>query len=139
MATLSFCKNSDFGNNLLIGALGALSQQYLGDIKTVPNILCAALTFSAVVAQKPRVNQGINYIAKATLSLYVIHQVPLFLPFLWEKVFLGSRWIPLHPFAYVFVVFFSLLIMAVILDEFRRRFVEPFWVNSKLFSKAENG
>lgn len=137
LTSCSFLAQSIPNGNALLKGLGILSRQYLSDIKTIPNLLCAGLIVSAFINMKPRSNKVINYVSSATLSLYIIHQVPVFYPILWRTVFNSERWVLTHRFSYIFVVFGSLLISAIILDWLRTKFLEPLWVNSKLYRKAE--
>ena len=64
----------------------ALAAQYLYDPKAIPNFVSALLVFVFFLQLKIGEIPFINHIAKASLAVYIVHQVPVFFPFLMTRL-----------------------------------------------------
>lgn len=89
----------------------------LTDYKTFFNFAIALFVFLFVVSRKARYDKVVNRVAKSTLSVYIIHQVPAFYPILWSDVFLADIWTASN---YLFIGLFGIVIvlylLAIMLD-----------------------
>lgn len=130
----SFLGNAHFHGSFLVDAAGKISKLYLGGIVTIPNFLCAWFIFQGFLDLPPRNCQAINMIAKSTFSVYIIHSVPAFWPYLWTEIFKCGEWISEPNVSYIFVVAATVYTAGSLIDIIRREFLEPIWVKSKLFA-----
>lgn len=119
-----------------------LSYQYLMDIKTIPNFLIALSFFLWSVTGKERHNGSINKIAARSLEVYLVHQVPAFISFLWFTVFACDRFRN-YDYSFIYVIFVGLAVYigTSIIDVFREH-IENKWINTKIVvslqSKVDN-
>ena len=119
--------------NIILRAAVRLAGQYAGDIKTLPNFIIAFFITMWVLHLKEHQILFINNLSKSTFSVYIVHQVPAFISFIWSRIFMAELWITNHVFWYVFIVFIFLYAMVIIADTGRRKFVEPLIEKSKLY------
>ena len=122
--------------NMLIRTLARLSGQYVGDIKTLPNFIIAFLFTMWFMRLKERHSTVVNWLAKSVFSVYIVHQVPAFISFIWNRMFMAFLWIPNHTVWYVFVVFAVLLVVCRILDIVRMKAVEPIVEKTVIYKKT---
>jgi hypothetical protein len=117
-------------------ALDFLSGQYLVDIKTLPNVLCAACIFFGILLKEQTNNKFINLISKSTLATYVVHQTPAFKNYLWYEIFNANK-IASSGCSAMYVVLVALVIFSsvCIVDIFRQRWIEPIALTSKSIMK----
>lgn len=122
--------------NILIRVVSRLAGQYSGDIKTLPNFVIAFLLVMWFLRRKERHSKVINGLSKSVFSVYIVHQVPAFISFIWKRIFMADIWIPGHSFWYVFVVFAILIVVCCTMDYFRRKIIEPRAVQTKVYKKV---
>ena len=120
------------GRSGLFGLIHNLAYQYISDIKTLPNILCAFLIFNFVILCKERISGFVQKTATASFSVYIVHQVPAFIQFLWKSVYhadmlKGWNW------SVFYMIFVAVSIYAVVAAvDMARRCIEKMWVHSSV-------
>lgn len=124
-----------YGANYKILSIGTfLSQKYLSDLKTIPNFLAAFCIFGFFTSIDLKTNKTINFIASTTFGVYIIHQVPAFIDFLWHKIFFCDLWInSKFVFIYTIITIVLVYVMASIIDICRKKLLEPLWIKSRLY------
>lgn len=124
----------EIGERVWVKAAYKLSTQYLNDIKTIPNFFCALCIFIFFINMHTGRNKYINRIAKPVFAIYIIHQVPLFYPFLWNDIFKCPVW-PQNYKIIIYIIIVSVIIYLAcgIIDYFRTQYLEPIWMKSKLY------
>lgn len=107
------------------------------DIKSIPSLVSSLCIFLFFENMKTRNNKTINFIAKSTFSVYIIHQVPAFINYMWYNIFRCDQIENAETINYLYIIgiVLSIYIFASILDNLRQKFIEPIWENSKIFSK----
>lgn len=120
------------GTNGLFHAIQMISVQYINNIRTLPNILCAFLIFNFAILCKEHSVKLIQKAAISAFSVYIVHQVPAFFMFLWINIykadsFKSEKW----SFVYMIFVALSLYIGVSVLD-ILRRFLEKGWCECRL-------
>lgn len=110
--------------NMLISAAYKLANQYSSDIKTIPNFLIALLLVIWVINLKPHYNKFINKAAESVFTVYIVHQVPAFISFIWKRIFMSEMWIPQHVFWYTFIVFALLYVVCSIANVISKKIIE---------------
>lgn len=124
-----------YSHSFVIDALSKLSKQYLDDIKTIPNFLCAFLIFVFFLNINMNKNVYINKAAKSVFAIYIVHQVPLFIPFLWNNIFKCYLWPPSNIIIiYCIVTVFAIYIIGSIVDFLRIKYIEQVWIRSKAYN-----
>lgn len=68
-----------------------LLEQYLMDIKTIPNFICAVFIFLGVISLKEKQVKSINTVSAYSFPAYLFHQVPAFYMLLWNKIFIAEN------------------------------------------------
>lgn len=111
---------------------------YQGDIKTVPNFIIAFCLFYWVINIPEKHHKVINALSVPTFSVYIIHQVPVFSPFLWKNIFMAEKWLPEHNFLYAIFVTITVFLACSIIDIPRRKWIEPAVMNSKAVKWVES-
>lgn len=74
------------------GPLAPLADGWLWCISTLPNFLCAFAVFTFFVKLDIGVVRLINFLAKSTFAVYVVHQTPAFMSYEWERIWRVSSW-----------------------------------------------
>ena len=111
-----------------------LSKKYLSDLKTIPNFLSSFCIFVFFANIDLKLNKIINFIASTTFGVYIIHQVPAFIDFLWHKIFVCDLWInSKFVFIYSIITIVLVYIVASIIDICRKKWLEPLWTGSKIY------
>lgn len=109
------------------------------DIKSLPNILCAVSLF--VYFKNINIRYGINKInfcAKHAFSVYIIHQTGTFIRYMWDRIFRCTEWIQSPYFIFFYIITVNVIYFGCMpVDWLRRRFVEPVFINSRLFKAVE--
>lgn len=111
---------------------------YLGDYKTIPNLLISIPIF--YFFQKLNIGKikFINFISKSAFAVYLIHQVEAFYPYMWSNIFKCSIGIKSDYFIiYMIGVVISIYVLASIIDYFRIKYIEPVYLNSKICKNIE--
>lgn len=117
--------------------LRSLSTQYLTDIKSFPNFLCALSFFLFVVCIPEKENEFINSVAQNTLDVYIIHQIPAFITFLWFNIFNMDCWEEKTILVKTILTPIIIFIACSFIGELRKIIVNKFLVKVKLYRKAE--
>lgn len=124
--------------SVLIRAASRFAGQYISDIKTVPNFMIAFLFTMWFMRLKERHSATINAMAKSVFTVYIIHQVPAFISFIWRRIFMADLWIPNHAFWYVAVVVAVLMAICSAIDMARRKTVESIAEKTTVYRKLAN-
>ena len=80
-----------------LGLGGVLPENFLCNIRCIPNFACAFFVFAAFAKFDIGSSRLINALARPTLAVYVIHQTPAFIDFEWQKIFRCTEWTSLSP------------------------------------------
>jgi hypothetical protein len=125
--------------SILFRVMNRLCHQYLGDIKTLPNIICALSLFLYFITMPKKQNLFVQKIASVSFSVYVVHQVPSFFHFLWYEIFRceafrSKSWSGL----YLIIVAIAVYVAVYVLDTVIRMRIEKKWITTTLFKKAAN-
>jgi len=91
--------------------LAPLAGYWLGNIRSLPNVACALLLFNAFRNLKLGVCGPVNWLARSSFAVYILHQIPAIRPVEWS-FFSG---ISLHPILVAFVVYLA----ATLVDQLR--------------------
>ena len=127
-----------FLQNHSTGVLYKYIANYLGDYKSIPNLLIALPIFYFFLNLKIGCNKIINFISKSVLATYIIHQTPCFIKILWHNLYKCDTYLKSpHPILYIISVVISLYLICMLIDFVRRIFVEPLWINSRLYRLIE--
>ena len=122
-------------DNKVIGLLFGLAAQYLDDIKTLPNVLCAFLFFNFTILCKAQTNAVIQKIAAASFSVYIIHQSPDFGHFLMWNIYHSAAFRGLD-WSVLYLIFVPLSLFAVVsVVDIGRKAIERRWMRSNLIRK----
>lgn len=118
--------------------IGTMSYQYIQDIKSLPNFLCALFIFAFFINSDEKNYKVINIVSSTTFSVYLIHQVPVFIPYLWGILFHANTWVPSHRVTYVIFVVFTVYMVCSIIDVVCRKIYSKLWPQSRLFHALES-
>lgn len=122
--------------SMFLKVTARLAGQYTSDIKTLPNFIIAYLLTIWFFGLKDHHNKIINSLSKSTFAIYIVHQVPAFISFIWSRIFMADLWVLNHAAWYVFVVFTVLLAICSIVDLVRRKILQPVLEKSKIYKKS---
>lgn len=123
-------------DNTYVDVLCRLSEQYLSDIKSLPNALCALCIFISVVSREPAESKIINNIARPAFAAYIIHQTPAFYPILWAKIIYTDYWFSFEPVSFILLLLVSVLFIYSVcyfVDLLRTNVFEYFFWNSQIY------
>ena len=123
---------------MILQIINKFALQYLDDIKTIPNFLIALFITLWVLNSKEHHNSIINNISKPVFSIYIIHQVPVLIPFLRIKIFRSDRWILNHNFCYVIISFIVFYLLCSLIDIIRRKYLTIMFERSSIYKKLIN-
>ena len=113
--------------------------QYLEDIKTIPNWISAFCIFLFVLNIKEHNSKTINFIARTTFGVYIIHQVPAFINLLMKDICKVNTCYTLNGMILYGIISAVLMYICFsVIDNIRIVFLEPKWEKSKLFNKISN-
>lgn len=124
--------------NLIYKIFNRVFEFYGSDIKSAPNFIIAFCLFYWVINLPEKHNKIINTLSVSTFSVYIIHQVPVFYPFLWPNIFMAEKWLPEHNFLYALFVTITVFLACSIIDIPRRKWIEPAVMKSKAVKWVEN-
>ena len=126
-------------SNEVVGFLFDLVVQYVGDIKTLPNALCAFLFFNFTILCKERRNAAIQKLSAASFSVYIIHQSPDFGHYLMWHIYRVGKFRTMD-WSVLYMIFVPVsLFAAVSVVDMGRRVIEKRWMRSKAFCKIADG
>lgn len=125
-------------STFIISMAGKLAEQYLSEITTLPNFIIAFFISIWVMSLREHHSKLINALAKPTFAVYIVHQVPAFISFIWARIFFADRWKENHHFWYLFVVFVAIYTVCILTEYIRRDLIENKIVNLKLFDSISD-
>ena len=109
------------------GPLAPLADGWLWSISTLPNFLCAFAVFTFFIKLDIGVIRPINFLAKSTFAVYIVHQTPAFMSYEWGRIWCVSSWGDVSTATLV------LLLTAVVLGTFGAVTLVDTFVRRKLF------
>lgn len=114
-----------------------LTGQYLMDIKTIPNFICAVFIFLGVVSLKEKQIKIINAISQYSFPAYLFHQVPAFYMVLWNKVFIAQNFIG-KSWSCLYVICVSMIVylFAFVIDIIRKNTAERLFLNTRIYKNS---
>ena len=110
-----------------------VADQYVQDIKTIPNFMIALCLVFFVLNLRPRRWKLVNTISGPVFAVYLFHQVPAFFPLLWKYCFHRENpgvW-------YVLWAFLCVYLVVTVLEYLRKKVLEPIFLRCWLVRKAE--
>ena len=111
---------------------------FLADFKTMPNFFISMCFFYFFEHLDLSVNNQINYIASGAFTTYIFHQTPAFMHFLWYDFYkCNIVFIEYNPLIYSVFVIVSVYILGLIIERFRRKYVEPILLNCRFVKYIE--
>jgi hypothetical protein len=117
-----------------------LADRFLHDIKSIPNFLCALCVFGGVHSIKIKYNRFIKFLADASFSVYIVHQVPVFFNVLWEDLLVPWNFINRAYYPLLFLIEVLLLYVVIAsIDTIRAVVFNRYWMVSRLASKMGAG
>lgn len=120
------------------GLLHKLANAYLGDYKTIPNVLCAMGLFYFFQHTELGCNRVINWFAASAFAVYIIHQTPAFIPVLWKRIFQSEYWtMSSYSVGFGLLVVFTVYFGCTLIDHVRKTWVEPRLINNFLIEGVE--
>lgn len=123
-------------NNTLLSTFASKS---LLDIKTLPNVICSACIFYFFLKSNIGCNKIINYIAKSTLAVYIIHQTPGVKDILWYNIIQCEKWICSDLYIlYVLLIPIILYLITICTEAIRTNYIMPLLKNFKLYKYIQN-
>lgn len=111
---------------------------FLGDYKTIPNLLISISIFYFFQKLDIGKIKFINFMARSAFAVYLIHQVEAFYPYMWKNIFRCDVGLQSNYFImYMIGVVVSVYVLASIIDYFRIKYIESKYMSSKIFRKIE--
>ena len=110
----------------------AVADYWIVNIKSLPNFICAVFVFVGFLRLDIGSNRCINAAARPVFAVYIIHQVPAFIQFQWDTIFRADQLLGESPLVFAsgtIGIALAVFIGASIIDFFRRRFFEPFYMS----------
>lgn len=94
---------------------------------TLPDLLCAIGIFFFFMNLKVSYHKWINSVASTTFGIYVIHQVPVFYPYLWSGIFHTEKYIgtKMQCWFTLFVIW-TTFIGGMLIEFVRLKWIMPF-------------
>lgn len=119
--------------------LNKYAENFLGDYKTLPNLICSFGIFYFVSNWDIGSNRFINLFSRSALAVYIIHSTPGFYDYLWQTIFKGQLYVisPYFPI-YAVLVTATVYIVCCSVDYLRLKFAEPILLNSSFYKYIEN-
>lgn len=116
-----------------------LATRWLFDLKSIPNFFCAVSAFLFFLNLRMGSCRAVNAVARSAVAVYVVHQTPVFFPYLWYNVFKLEAW-KKTDMALPLLIALPVALYAVVsvVDVFRRKFVEPAVLRSRPARFLEN-
>lgn len=139
LATIRAAAKVGYLDSHIFEALAKRTTIWLYNASTLPCFLSSLLIFIFVATRKTFSSRVINNLSASTLGVYIIHQVPVFYPYLWTMVFPTTKYYhsPYLPLYIIFVVVTTFL-GASLIDNVRKMLLEPLWVKSRLFRQVQS-
>lgn len=126
------------GEEGIFSMASGMITQYLGDYKSIPNLMCAVPVFIYFSKLDIGSNIVINSVSAHTMDVYLIHQTESFYPFLWKEICKTESWQGSDNALMVFVgVSLAVFAGCSVLGLIRNRLIEPLWLKSHIFAFIE--
>ena len=111
----------------------AVADYWIVNIKSLPNFICAVFVFAGFLRLDIGSSRCINAAARSVFAVYIIHQVPAFIQFQWNTIFRAEQLVGATPLMFAcgtIAIALAVFIGASIIDFFRWRYLEPFYMSS---------
>lgn len=119
----------------IISTISSVAAQWLHDYKSLPCFLISLLLFEGFLHLNIRTNWLINLLGKSTLSVYIVHQTPAFIPVIWNVIFHLNDYLKADVVTFasysLFVTFMTFITISI-LDILRLKTLHNFWKQSHL-------
>lgn len=136
----SFCLIKGIAQNY-VGAIGnlmtSLSNRCIHDIKSIPNFFISLGVFYGFLHLDIKGNKMIDFLAKGSFSVYIVHQVPAFYNVLWTNIFKGVNYINDELFIVIFILQIIGFYGVVSFIDLVRRKLETIWLNAYFNRKIQ--
>lgn len=136
LTTIVYCSKI-YKESGILNTAGNLAYQYLIDIKTLPNFIIALALFVFFITKDEKHNGNVNRLAACAFPVYLFHQTPAFYPILWKYVFRVESWIERPYFYYPVIVFVCIYGIVLIIEQIRKKFIEPVYLKSKAVARVK--
>lgn len=109
--------------------------QYIDDYKSIPNLIISLCIFYFFICTDMGSKKSINWLAASAFAVYIVHQTPNFYEILWNDIYKVSLWIK-SDWLIVNVIVYTIFtyIWITLVDQVRKKLVEPLWIKSRLFN-----
>ncbi len=135
LTTVAHVTNNMSGIGYIIGHI---INNFLTDYKTIPNLFVAMCFFYFFQNVHIGEVKCINYIAQGAFSTYIIHQTPAFIHVLWYDVYdCKNGFLEYNPMLYSVFVVGSVYLVCLLVEQFRRRYIEPILVELSIVRRFE--
>lgn len=114
-----------------------IKRYFVTNYHVMPVFFCSIFLFFYFKDLKIKKNVLISFFSESTFAVYIIHQIPAFINILWFKVYQINRIMDLEwgkVLVYFFFMVITLFLSVAIIDKIRRKFIEPMWIKSKLYT-----
>lgn len=99
---------------------------YIKDYHCLLNLCCSFPVFYWFINTKMPTNKIINYASRATLAVYILHQAPGFIHYLWYNIYHFDKLITSVYFpVYLLLIPVPLYLSCIITELFRKKVFEP--------------
>ena len=109
--------------------------QYISGITTLPNLFISFSFFLFTLKSKEHNWVLVNKLTKNLSSVYIVHQTPAFIPFLWMGVFNGSLWILNPTWYYIILVACFTILGCSFIDILRIKWIQPYFIDLSIVKK----
>lgn len=109
-----------------------VADYWIVNIKSLPNFICAVFVFVGFMRLDIGSSRCVNAAARSVFAVYIIHQVPAFIQLQWNTIFRADQLLDVSPLVFAcgtIGIALAVFIGASVIDSFRRRFLEPFYMS----------
>jgi len=123
------------GASLAVLRAGAFANCWLDDIKSLPNFLCALGVFMFFAKADLGVVPVLNALARPAFAVYVGHQVPAFIPYLWLGICRTPLWWKSsHALGIALLCVIGVYLAFSVIEALRVRLIEPLYTRRAWFA-----
>lgn len=116
--------------------LSSISERYLMDYKSLPNIIIASCVFYYFKEVNIGRNKVINTLSSVAFGVYVIHQVPHWRDFFWTKILKIDQWGHSEFFdAYFLGAIIAVYLICGMLEYIRQNMIENYLIETNFVKK----
>ncbi len=128
-----FCSNSN------PALCESLTEMCILNYTSIFALFCAFSIFYFFLNTNFKGGKIINFISKPALSVYIIHQAPCFRDYMFYNVLNCGYW-QYSKYAVFYILYASVAIYCgcFLIDILRKKYIEPFLTNSKVYKFLEN-